>query len=570
MTNSNVKYVRILSRVGSSLIVFLVLYSLGSVVSAVELPGERRSVLPDFVPPKRTPTNILPIIPLPSLPSTGSAAAGTRLFIREYRFIGNTVFDDSELAAVSSPYTNREVSFAELQALRDQLTLHYVERGYINSGAVIPPQNVTDGRIEVHLVEGSLSDVAVETDGRFRPDYFRDRLIARSPKVVNVQQLEEQLQLFLQDPRVKRIDAEFVPGKVRGEAILQVHIEEEEPARFEFRLSNDVSPSVGGVSGRTLFNYDNPFRRGDRLELSATVADGLKELGVRYELPLTLADTLLELEVNISDIEVVEEPFEPLDIEGRSYSYTIGLRQPFYRSLSTTMTAFIRGEYRKSSSFLFGEPFAFSQGTDDGVARVSVIRAGADWTYRDQWQVMALRTNVSVGLNVFGATHNQGNVPDGEFVTWLGQVQWARRLGFLDSQLLLRLDAQLSNSALLAMEQFTIGGEATVRGYREKERVTDNGVVGSIEWRVPMTWLDSTYGRFEIATFIDAGNSWNYNRGSTSPHTLVSAGLGLRWRIRDRARAYLYWANSLREISQISENDLQDDGIHFGFSLGWK
>jgi hemolysin activation/secretion protein len=143
-------------------------------------------------------------------------------------------------------------------------------------------------------------------------------------------------------------------------------------------------------------------------------------------------------------------------------------------------------------------------------------------------------------------------------------------LGFLDSQFLLRLDAQLSDSPLLAMEQFTIGGVSTVRGYRENERLTDNGVVGSMEWRVPLTRLANTFGRLEIASFIDAGKAWNHDRSSMSPQTLVGVGLGLRWRYRERAWAYLYWANSLRETSRISENDLQDDGIHFGMSLGWK
>jgi hemolysin activation/secretion protein len=419
-------------------------------------------------------------------------------------------------------------------------------------------------------LEGVLSGVVVETDGRFRPDYFRDRLIARSPAVVNVQQLEEQLQLFLLDPRVRRIDAEFVPGKVRGEGTLHAHIEEEDPTWSELQLINDVSPSIGGVAARPRFNYANPLRRGDWLEMSAALSHGLKEVDILYELPLTLSDTLLELEAELSDVEVVEQPFKPLDIEGRAQSYTIGLRQPFYRSLSTTIAAFLRGEYRKRSSFLFGEPFSFSQGTEDGVARVYVIRGGVDWSYRDQWQVLALRTHVSFGLDAFGATRNPENIPDGEFITWLGQVQWARRLGFLDSQLLLRLDAQLSDSPLLTMEQFTIGGVSTVRGYRENERLTDNGVVGSMEWRVPLTRLANTFGRLEIASFIDAGKAWNHDRSSMSPQTLVGVGLGLRWRYRERAWAYLYWANSLRETSRISENDLQDDGIHFGMSLGWK
>lgn len=48
-----------------------------------------------------------------------------------------------------------------------------------------------------------------------------------------------------------------------------------------------------------------------------------------------------------------------------------------------------------------------------------------------------------------------------------------------------RAAAQLTPDSLLPLEQFSVGGIATVRGYGQNQLVTDNGVLGSLEVRLP-------------------------------------------------------------------------------------
>lgn len=75
---------------------------------------------------------------------------------------GSTVFSATELAGATAPYTNRAVTTADLEELRLALTRLYVEKGYINSGAVIPDQTVTNGVISFQIIEGSLSRVELD------------------------------------------------------------------------------------------------------------------------------------------------------------------------------------------------------------------------------------------------------------------------------------------------------------------------------------------------------------------------------------------------------------------------
>lgn len=112
----------------------------------------------EFQPSERLPpSSILPQIPLapqqPLVPPSGAL----RLFVHDIHVTGSTVFSDAELADVTAPYRNRELTSDDLERVRLALTLLYVNRGYLTSGAVIPDQDVSFGVIVIQIVEGTLS-----------------------------------------------------------------------------------------------------------------------------------------------------------------------------------------------------------------------------------------------------------------------------------------------------------------------------------------------------------------------------------------------------------------------------
>ncbi|MFA6498544.1 MAG: ShlB/FhaC/HecB family hemolysin secretion/activation protein, partial [Desulfurivibrionaceae bacterium] len=220
---------------------------------------------------------------------------------------------------------------------------------------------------------------------------------------------------------------------------------------------------------------------------------------------------------------------------------------------------------RESKTWLLGEPFSFSQGVEDGESRVTVLRFFQSWLDRTPSSALALRSTFNFGLNMFDATIQDGDVPDGRFMAWLGQAQYAHRLGERFGQIILRGDVQLSNDTLLALEQFALGGAGSVRGYRENELVRDNGYVLSAEWRYPLIQRQEAGSQMDIlqgGPFMDFGMAWN-NDESAGDNTLHSVGLGLLWTPNKQFSVELYWAHNIKAATVKEEYDLQDDGIHF-------
>ena len=211
-----------------------------------------------------------------------------------------------------------------------------------------------------------------------------------------------------------------------------------------------------------------------------------------------------------------------------------------------------------------GLPFSFSDGIEDGLAKLSIWRLGQNWSKRSRRSAVFVRSTLSVGLDAFDATQNNGDIADGQFVKWALQAQRAQRLALWHSQLILRGELQLSHEALLGLEKFSIGGHSSVRGYRENTFSGDRGAFVSSAWRIPL-W-SKRESRFDLSTFIDSAYIKDTGDNQTS-ESLSSVGFGLRWSIGGYVEIDLQWAEALDDIKRQRGDNEQDKGLHVRAAL---
>jgi hemolysin activation/secretion protein len=534
-------------------------------------PADRPLELPDFAPPQADTGQVLPPIQIPKTPDPRGLSGGRRIFIRGYRIVGNTVFSDSALLSLTRQYAGKEVTLAELEALRDRLTLKYINAGYITSGVVIPEQTISEGILEFRVVEGVLDRVRVSTDGRFRKRRIEDRIRLGLPAILNVKELESNLQILQQDPRIQSVHARLLPAEQKGRAVLEVVVNEARPFWFQAALDNHHAPTIGSEMASGSIGLRNITGYGDTMVASYGQSRGLRDFDMSYLFPLSARESTLGFHIETSRSEVTEAPFDTFDIESRSETYGLDLRHPIFRSVKSQFHLFLTGELRRSKSFVLGSGFSFSPGPEEGESKISVLRFGQEWTYRSRSQVVAARSTFSLGVDMLDATINAGDVPDGQFFAWLGQVQWAYRMplfGPFPTQVILRADVQLADSPLLGMEQFAIGGHNTVRGYHENTLVRDNGAIGSIEFRVPV--YQGHGALVELAPFFDYGYGWQSQRETIGPWDICSAGVGFRIGLKNHVRMEAYWGKAFRDLQNPTDDyNLQDDGIHFRMEVNY-
>ena len=579
------------------------------------LPGElplRRALEEKPREPPRYKLHLAEDAMRPVLPPLNNALAGASLAtsvkvrVKKFEFEGNHVFSSRQLAKVVAIYAGREITSEELEEARVALTKHYVDAGFITSGALLPDQNVASGVIKFQIIEGRLKEVDLRGNFWYRSWWLRNQLRLAAGQPVNFNDLKTGLQLLRQNPTISRINAELKPGAQTGESILDVSVKDEQPFRFGFTVGNTRPPSVGEGIGELYLTDLNATGHNDALDLhwglerwtmdGAVDYVGFDNVSGTYEFPVTLWNTTLALHASKVDTSIIDETFAALGITSRTTQYGLTLHQPLYKTLSDTVIASLSADWEHSETYLLGQPFTLSPGSDNGTSNVFATRLAIDWTNRSQVHVLALRSVFNLGLYAFGSTHAnaatasstvQGldtEVPDSKFFSWVGQGQYVRRifdtpacreepdtLGWnmlRETTLVLRANAQISDRPLLALEQFSIGGMQSVRGYRENQLLRDNGVFASAEVRVPVWLAKDKTPIVSVAPFFDLGDGWNADGSDKSYQTIYSAGVGLLVNATRHAQVTVYWGCPFVNFHE-EKVSLQDYGLHFAISINF-
>jgi hemolysin activation/secretion protein len=516
--------------------------------------------LPPQLPRSDPPPSLQIPAPSPEAPPSATPPTNAAKFrIKQVDVTGNTILH-AEIAQLTQPWVNRPATLNDLIGLRSAITQLYLDRGYITSGAFLSTnQPLTTGIVQIRVIEGAIEQIDLIGLTRLRDSYIRSRLATATP--FNRPDLERSLQLLQLDPLLQQVNAELTAGSVPGRSILRLTLKEAPPFSAGIELANDQAPSIGTLQGNLFASYANVTGWGDRLDFTYGLTEGLNSYDIRYALPLNGLNGTFNLRWSQNNSDIIEPVFRDLGIRSESQTLSFSFRQPIVRTPQTEFAIGLGLDLRRSQTFLLDDiPFSFSEGPEAGRSKVSVLRFSQDWITRDAKRVLAARSQFSFGLNAFDATINDsgGAIPDGQFFAWIGQFQWVQQLS-PRNLMIARIDTQLTPDRLLSLEQFSLGGVDTVRGYRQNQLVADNGILASLEFRIPLTRNPRT---LQLTPFVEMGTGWNNRVSNPNPSFIAGLGAGLRWQIAQDFNLRLDYGFPLVDVGDRGDS-LQENGLYF-------
>ncbi|MEP0201425.1 MAG: ShlB/FhaC/HecB family hemolysin secretion/activation protein [Halioglobus sp.] len=550
-----------------------------------ELVGQSRSISAEETPAAAIGSELPTATQGDKVPKLPQRYYVSSIQVTEIRVVGNTLLDQTELDATLDSYQGRELTLEEIQGAANRATQQYIAAGYINSGVIIPDQDASDGIIELQAIEGSLNDIVVDGNDHLRSSYISKRVDHRIGDNLNVYEVEDTLRLMQQNRMIERVNARVVPGAERGQSILNLKVTEREPMSVRVGYNNHRSPSVGEDQGVFSFAHNSLTGNGDYLYFNYALTDGVDDISASYGLPITASDLTLETYYSDGESDIVESPFDELDIV--SEIETVGVRayQPVVRTLRHDVVVGLGFENTTTKSTLANAPFSFSPGEELGKSEVSLVRLTGEWTWRRDADAIYSRAAISQGVDWLDATDNsdvtgpEGNkiedLPDSDFTALLIQSSYARALPWDGVQLLGRLTGQVSSDPLLSSQRLAVGGARSVRGYRENQLVRDNGVIASMEMRVPLFRDEAGNSKYGLtfAPFVDYG--WAEDESIGLPglddpegDDLLSVGAGLLWNWWEPLYVEVYYGEQLEDIDYDGDT-LQEDGIHIQAYFEW-
>jgi len=483
-----------------------------------------------------------PVAPEISVPSGGPAAPGSetvKIEVSQILIDKSALLDQAAIDAIITPLEGRTVTLAELQQAVDAINALYAKAGQATARAILPPQTVKDGLVRIRLVEARVGDVRINGTEALDPAFIAQRVQLEAGELLSVPVLESALVRFnrLHDTKLR---AGVVAGKAFGTTDVEITAAEPQRAKFSLFFDNAGRDTVGETRGGLNARFANLAHRSDIMQFVATRTEGSESYALSYSVPIASNDLRLELSASKGNIQIVDGPFEPLDITGSSSDYTVGLTYPLIVTLEQMWSAYGRLSARESSSEFGG----FTQ----EALNLRVLTLGVSGERQTDASAWYLDNALAFGIS--GALGG-----DQSFWYYRGSATRFDRLTER-FQLLTRGGLQFSDTRFLpASELYQIGGAYTVRGFSEGLLSGRNGYFMSAELRIGRTLeefqaADPNAPNFTGIVFLDHGGALPYRPGilkeSTHDDYLTSVGAGVLFDWNERITGRLVLAQPLR------------------------
>jgi hemolysin activation/secretion protein len=467
-------------------------------------------------------------------PLAASSPSQPKIQLVRFEYDGNTVFSDTQLDAVVQNWLGKHANFQDILNARDALNQFYWDQGYITSFVYVPVmenQSVTRDRgvVSLKVVEGKISQINVKGDPRLS-SYIQRELSDLTRQPLSESTLQERLRFLQGDRYIASLSAELSQGLTPDTSILNIKAQAQPSLSIQAGSNNQRVSSIGQNEQRLDFGYRNPLGLGDDVSAGYGRTQGSSDWGIAYSLPLSSQRTKLGIEYRQISSRIIQAPFDQIDVRSRSQSWDVSLNQILsqraIRNITRSIEAGVTLSFLHNQSTVLGQAFPVSLGSDaQGRTRVVALRLHQGFQQRSQSTSIALRSQFSLGLPLFGATQNT-SAPDSQFFSWQGQALFLKQLKIGD--FIFRGEFQIADQPLLSSEQFNLGGASSVRGFRQDALLADNGLLASLELKIPLQ--PKREQGFHLIPFADVGTTWNHGGNSRAPTgTLGAIGLGLEW-----------------------------------------
>ncbi|MBR1760498.1 MAG: ShlB/FhaC/HecB family hemolysin secretion/activation protein [Schwartzia sp.] len=446
-------------------------------------------------------------------PPAADEGAEISFELKQVHWNPSEILAQEEIQSVADAYIGRQVTLKDLREMANQITVLYKDKGYMTCGAVLPPQRIHEGVVEIRLIEGKTGEVSVTGNRHTKTGYITGRLGLKPGEIANTDKLNRDLRWFhgTNDIQLRVV---MKPGAAEGTTDYEIVAFEPQNQTVTLYMDNDGYESSGRWRQGIFYNVRSLSGQRDALRMSFLRSQGTKVWSLGYSFPVSRRGMRLDLDYSGNRTEVTDGELEPLGVEGKSNSYSVTWRVPFHVTESSRHEAGLQYVHQKTQTDLGHGDVSW---VDDKIHRVipyvSFTHYGDSTVlYHKHSFVWARRTNID-GVSDTAKFYRltsfwQKRYKGGQF--------WQARL-----------DGQWSSGDFMAAsDRLFIGGVSSVRGYEEGFIGGEKGVTMGIEYHVP---LDKAKRVF-LFPFFD----WGTVRGETAPehNTLMSAGLGIEARIK--------------------------------------
>jgi len=423
---------------------------------------------------------------------------------------------------LTQPYLQQCLGIGQINALVKEVSDWYIGQGYITSRAFLTEQDLSSGTLSLTVMEGKLEAIKMENQRGVMLAMAFPGLVGKILNLRDIEQGMEQINRLRKTP----VQIEIQPGGQPGYSIVNLTSTPEFPlqASAGFDNSGQKSTGTGQINGSLTGN--NLLGLADQWFVSASrssdMASDHDAKSVQAGVNLPYGYWLFDYNYSYSDyLSTIESQGYLWRSSGDSQAHRFTLSRVLFRNGDMKTAASLGLTHRLNRNYLNDVPLGSS------TRSLTSWTAGINHSQKLWGGYATLNPAFSHGVPWFGGESDEGkadDAPRAEFSKWTLSTSYYRpvtqRITWLTSAY-----GQWGDDRLYGSERLTIGGESSVRGFKEQYLSGDNGGYWSNELDTQLFTLPFL-GQISSVAALDGGYLQRSNHDANASGTLWGTAVG--------------------------------------------
>ncbi|PAW36134.1 peptide transporter [Pantoea vagans] len=455
--------------------------------------------------------------------TVSAPASGPCFDIRQITLQQATLITPDKQAKLVAPYINQCLSLARINQLVREISEWYVQRGYITSRAFLTEQNLSHGVLIITVLEGRLEEIRLQGA---RSRQLKMAFPTGAGRILNLRDIEQGMEQ-INRLRTTPVQIEIIPSAKPGYSIVNLTSTPEFPLTLGLNIDNSGQRTTGtgqlsaSLVGNDLLGIaDRWFVSGGR---SSAFSDWRDAQNFQAGVSVPYGYGLLDYSYSWSNYH---SRFNANNFDWYSFGDNISNR------LSGSWVLFRNGQIKTGVQLGLNHYVSHNWLNQtllqSSSRKLTSLQIGFNHTQKVAGGVATLNPMLSHGMPWFDAESDSGkndDLPKAQFRKWSVSSSYQRpvtqKMWWLSS-----LYAQWSPDRLYGSERLTIGGENSVRGYKEQYLSGDVGGYLRNELNYTLFTLPAI-GEVSTTLALDGGWLQSDKQDRYAAGTLWGSSLGL-------------------------------------------
>ncbi|MBD2798085.1 ShlB/FhaC/HecB family hemolysin secretion/activation protein [Xenorhabdus sp. 18] len=402
--------------------------------------------------------------------------------IHQIHFEGAESLSASVRQALSKPYLSHCLTAGKINELVRKVSNTYIEKGYVTSLARLKEQDLSTSILTITVTEGKVGTILLDGEPSLA---LKMAFPNMTGKILNLRDIEQGMEQLNRLPS-QQITIDIQPAEQPGysDVILKRTVSKL-PAHASLVMNNSGQKNTGSEQINATFGLDNPLRLADQWSISASHNSDFRHNHQSWSIAsnLTIPYGYWSLDYQYA----INNSFQMIPVGTGSYrhesqgqTHQLKLNRTLFRDGQQKLALHMGLIRRQTSNVTAGVKLSVSSPT------LNTISLGANYSTTLAGGYLTFNPTLIHGLSLWGATKDNTknrNALKSQFRKFSLSSSYFLPLTN-DVYYLTSLYGQFTPDNLYASERLSLGGQYSIRGFKEQNLIGNNGGY----WRNELNW----------------------------------------------------------------------------------